>query len=181
MFYGEIKNCDIANGEGVRVSLFVSGCTLHCEGCFNEEAWDFHYGNEFTKEVEDKIIEMLRPSYIDGLTLLGGEPFEKANQAGLVPFLRRVREELPEKNIWAYTGRIYDVDLQPGGCVYCEYTDEMLSVIAVLVDGEFIQAEKQILAFRGSANQRIIDLAKTRRTGELCFLHLASRDIRWHK
>lgn len=181
MHYAEIKNCDIANGEGVRVSLFVSGCTLHCEGCFNQEAWDFKFGEEFTPEVEDRIIEMLRPSYINGLTLLGGEPFERPNQEALLPFLRRVRQELPQKTIWAYTGRLYDVDLQPGGCVHCDATDELLSLIDVLVDGAFIEAEKDItLAFCGSSNQRLIDLAKTRRTGELSFVHLASRDIRWH-
>lgn len=182
MYYAEIKDCDVANGEGVRVSLFVSGCTMHCVGCFNQEAWDFKFGKPFTPEVEDRIIEMLRPPYISGLTLLGGEPFEKPNQQALLPFLRRVRAELPEKNIWAYTGRLYDEDLQPGGHVYCDATDEMLSLIDVLVDGEFMEAEKDIsLAFRGSGNQRIIDLAKTRRTGELSFLHLASREIRWKK
>ena len=180
MYYGEIKNCDIANGEGVRVSLFVSGCTLHCVGCFNQEAWDFKYGKPFTPEVEDRLIDLLRPSYINGLSLLGGESFEIPNQRALLPFLRRVKETYPDKNIWAYTGRLYDVDLQEGGSVHCECTDEMLDLIDVLVDGAYVEAEKDIsLAFCGSANQRLIDLKKTRRTGELSFVHLASREIRW--
>ena len=180
MYYGEIKNCDIANGEGVRVTLFVSGCTNHCEHCFQPQTWAFDYGQPFTEETEQYLLELLAPSYINGLTLLGGEPFEPENQRALLPLVKRVRQALPEKNIWAYTGRLYDVDLQEGGSVHCECTDEMLDLIDVLVDGAYVEAEKDIsLAFCGSANQRLIDLKKTRRTGELSFVHLASREIRW--
>ena len=159
MNYANIKTYSIENGTGVRVSLFVSGCTHHCKGCFNEEAWDFNYGKPFTSEVEDRILESLKPSYIAGLTLLGGEPFEPANQRALVPFLKRVREQLPDKNIWCYSGYLYDVDMQPGGKVHTDVTDEILSYIDVLVDGEFVEELKDItLLFRGSRNQRLICL-----------------------
>lgn len=159
MNYCEIKNHDIANGEGIRVSLFVSGCTHHCKGCFNKETWNFSSGQVFDKKAEDKIIEMLNKPYINGLTLLGGEPFEAENQRGLLPFLQRVKQELPEKNIWCYTGYTYETDLLKESRARCECTDEMLSMIDVLVDGEFIEAEKDIsLEFRGSRNQRIIRL-----------------------
>ena len=159
MNYAEIKNFDIANGEGVRVSLFVSGCTHHCKNCFNKETWDFNYGEPFTEEVENKIIEELKPGYINGLTLLGGEPFEPQNQAGLIRFLRRVRKELPEKNIWCYTGYLFDKELLSPSRARCEYTDEMLSYIDVLVDGRFEQALfSPYLEFRGSSNQRILKL-----------------------
>ena len=159
MNYANIKYNDIADGEGIRTSLFVSGCTHHCKGCFNEEAWDFNYGKPFTSEVEDRILESLKPSYIAGLTLLGGEPFEPANQRVLVPFLKRVREQLPDKNIWCYSGYLYDVDMQPGGKVHTDVTDEILSYIDVLVDGEFVEELKDItLLFRGSRNQRLICL-----------------------
>lgn len=163
MNYCNIKNCDIANGVGVRTSLFVSGCTNHCEECFQPQTWDFNYGEPFTKEVEDRIIESLKPSYINGLTLLGGEPFEPRNQKELIPFLRRLRKELPEKDIWCFTGFILDEELwQEGSYPRCEYTDEMLSLIDVLVDGRYIKALKDIsLRFRGSSNQRVIDLQKT--------------------
>ncbi len=161
MYYSEIKNCDIANGEGIRVSLFVSGCTHKCKGCFNEIAWDFKAGEEFTREVEDKILKMMSSSYINGLTLLGGEPFEVANQRGLLPFLRRVKEKYPDKNIWCYTGYTYETDLLSESRARCECTDEMLSYIDILVDGEFIEEKKDIrLKFRGSSNQRILDLRK---------------------
>ncbi len=159
MNYAEIKYCDIANGSGVRTSLFVSGCTHHCKGCFNEVAWDFSYGKPFTKEVEDAILSSLAPDYIHGLSLLGGEPMEPVNQRALVPFLRRVKKMYPNKNIWCYTGYTYESDLLLGGRAHCEVTDEMLSYIDVLVDGEFIEAEYDIsLKFRGSANQRILHL-----------------------
>jgi len=169
MNYGNIKNTDIANGEGVRVSLFVSGCTHHCKNCFNKETWDFNYGNPFTKEVEDKIIEMLKPSYIKGLTLLGGEPMEPQNQEALLPFLKRIRQTFNNtKSIWSYTGYIYDKDLVPNGRAYCAYTKELLSLIDVLVDGPFVESLKNIsLKFRGSSNQRIIDLKKTLQTGKV--------------
>ena len=161
MNYGNIKECDIADGPGVRVSLFVSGCRHHCKGCFNKETWDFDYGMPYTKETEDEIIRLLAPSYIQGLTLLGGEPFEPENQEELAGLLKRVRETYPDKDIWCYTGYLYDVDLSKGGKVYTEVTEEMLSYIDVLVDGEFIEEEKDVtLVFRGSRNQRIIELGK---------------------
>ena len=159
MNYCEIKNHDIANGEGIRVSLFVSGCTHRCKGCFNAETWDFNAGIKFTEETEEEILAMLDKPYINGLTLLGGEPFEPVNQWRLVPFLKRVRAKLPHKNIWCYTGYTYEADLLNESRARCECTDEMLSMIDVLVDGEYIEAEKDIsLAFRGSRNQRIIRL-----------------------
>lgn len=159
MNYANIKEYDIADGPGVRVSLFVSGCRHHCRGCFNPETWDFAYGKPYTKAVEERIIDLLKPSYIQGFTLLGGEPFEPENQTALVGLLRRVKECFPKKDVWCYTGYLYDVDLQEGGKVYTEVTDEMLSYIDVLVDGEFIEEEKDIsLRFRGSRNQRILEL-----------------------
>ena len=161
MNYGNIKECDIADGPGVRVSLFVSGCRHHCKGCFNKETWDFDYGMPYTKETEDEIIRLLAPSYIQGITLLGGEPFEPENQKELAGLLKRVRETYPDKDIWCYTGYLYDVDLPEGGRVHTEVTEEMLSYIDVLVDGEFIEEEKDVtLVFRGSRNQRIIELGK---------------------
>ena len=178
MNYGEIKNFDIANGEGVRVSLFVSGCTHHCKNCFNPETWSFEYGKPFTKETEDYIIECLSPNYIDGLSLLGGEPFEPQNQEVLLPFLRKVKNELPNKNIWCYTGYLFDRELLSESRARCEFTDEMLSLIDVLVDGEFVQAMHDIsLAFRGSSNQRIIDVQKSLETGEVKLHRLMSRNI----
>lgn len=160
MNYGEIKKIDIANGEGVRVSLFVSGCRVHCSGCFNSQTWDFCYGKEFTQQVQDEIIEALSFDFISGLTVLGGEPFEPENQRELTPFLKRVKETFPQKNIWCYSGYLYDVDLKPcNGKKHCEVTDEMLGYIDMLVDGPFIIGQKDIsLQFRGSSNQRIINL-----------------------
>ena len=166
MNYGEIKNFDIANGEGVRVSLFVSGCTHHCKNCFNPETWSFDFGQPFTREVEDSILKELAPDYINGLSLLGGEPFEPQNQAALLPFLRRVREKYPDKNIWCYTGYLFDKELLGESRARCESTDEMLSLIDVLVDGEFVQELYNIsLQFRGSSNQRIIDVKKSLESG----------------
>ncbi|MBQ7744216.1 MAG: anaerobic ribonucleoside-triphosphate reductase activating protein [Ruminococcus sp.] len=168
MNYGEIKNFDIANGEGVRVSLFVSGCTHHCKNCFNKDTWAFDYGEPFTKETEDKIIKELTPDYISGLSLLGGEPFEPSNQEGLIKLLRRVKAELPDKNIWCYTGYLFDKELLGNSRARCEYTDEMLSYIDVLVDGEFVQELYSItLQFRGSSNQRIIDVKKSLAEGKV--------------
>ena len=167
MHYGEIKNCDIANGNGVRVSLFVSGCTHHCKGCFNEETWDFFYGQPFTRETEDRIISWLKPDYIEGLTILGGEPLEYVNQKDLLPFLERVREECPEKNIWCYTGYVYERDILRRMVPKWKETSRILSLIDVLVDGPFVEEEKDIrLRFRGSANQRIIDVKKSLETGQ---------------
>lgn len=167
MYYGEIKNFDIANGEGIRVSLFVSGCTHHCKGCFNPETWNFSYGRPYTAETEQSIIDMLSFEYVDGLSLLGGEPFEPDNQRELVKLLRRIRNELPHKNVWCYTGYTLESDLLGDSRARCEVTNEMLSMIDVLVDGEFKEELKDIsLAFRGSSNQRIIDLKKTLQSGE---------------
>ncbi len=159
MYYGNIKKYDIADGPGVRVSLFVSGCRHHCKGCFNAETWDFKYGNPYTEETEREILEALKPSYIEGFSLLGGEPFEPENQRELVKLLRKVKERYPEKTVWCYTGYLYDRDLAEGGSVFTEVTEEMLSFIDVLIDGEFIEAQKDLtLEFRGSRNQRIIHL-----------------------
>ena len=158
MNYGTIKEYDIADGPGVRVSLFVSGCRHHCKGCFNEETWNFNYGEPFTDEVKDRILKLLEPVYI-----LGGEPFEPENQVVLVKLLREIKETYPKKDIWCYSGYLFDVDLAEGGRVHTEVTDEMLSYIDVLVDGEFVEELKDItLKFRGSSNQRILELAKLR-------------------
>lgn len=167
MNYCSIKKCDIANGIGVRTTLFVSGCTHHCKGCFQPETWDFAYGDLFTEEIEHEILESLAPSYVKGLTLLGGEPFEPENQRVLVDFLKRVRAEYPEKTIWCYSGYTYE-ELTGVSRARCEVTDEMLALIDVLVDGEFVQEKKNIrLQFRGSENQRIIDLKQTRQAEKI--------------
>jgi anaerobic ribonucleoside-triphosphate reductase activating protein len=168
MYYGNIKYCDIADGEGVRTTLFVSGCTNHCKNCFQPQTWSFDYGKPFTEETESEILDSMKPPYIDGLTLLGGEPFEPENQRALVPFLRKVHSQFPDKNIWGYTGFVYDRDLVPGGRKYTEVTDEYLSYLKVLVDGPFVDELKDIsLQFRGSSNQRIIDVQETRRQGKV--------------
>ncbi|MBQ9538656.1 MAG: anaerobic ribonucleoside-triphosphate reductase activating protein [Treponema sp.] len=160
MYYGAIKDTDIADGEGVRVSLFVSGCRNCCKGCFQKETWNFCYGSIFTKETEDYILAALAPDFIRGLSVLGGEPFEEENQAVLTPFLSRVKKSYPSKDIWCFTGYVYDRDLKPlDGRKHTEFTDEMLSYIDVLVDGPFIEEQKDIsLRFRGSRNQRILHL-----------------------
>ena len=167
MKYANIKTYSIENGTGVRVSLFVSGCTHHCKDCFNEQAWDFEYGNPFTEDTENAVIEALTPDYMAGITLLGGEPMEPVNQRGLLPLLKRIRKELPQKTVWAYTGYVYE-DLLEGGRAHCEVTEELLSLCDILVDGPFIAEKKNIsLRFRGSENQRIIDLKATRETGKV--------------
>ena len=164
MNYATIKNCDIANGPGVRVSLFVSGCTHRCPGCFNEVAWDFAYGEPFTEEIEDKILDMLRPSYIRGLTLLGGEPFEPAKLGAIVKLVRRSRKELPEKTILAFSGYLFEKDILSGRLGDC---GEYLSYLDVLVDGPYVEAKKTLgLRFRGSENQRRIDEPKSLAAGE---------------
>ena len=163
MNYANIKYCDIANGAGVRTSLFVSGCRRHCPNCFNAVAWDFGYGQPFDKEARNAILASLKPDYVKGLSLLGGEPLEPENQRALLPFLHDVKVLYPHKSIWCYTGNIYETEVLQAGPGRCEVTDELLSYIDVLVDGAFIEAEKDImLRFRGSANQRIIDLNATR-------------------
>ena len=162
MNYATIKNCDIANGPGVRVSLFVSGCTHRCPGCFNQVAWDFDYGEPFTEKTIQTILNMLRPNYICGLTLLGGEPFEPQNQPAIVELLRRVKAELPTKSIWAFSGFLYE-DIVSGKL---GDTREYLSYLDVLVDGPFVLAKKNLsLRFRGSENQRLIDVPKTLAAG----------------
>ncbi len=160
MNYGAIKYCDIANGTGVRTNLFVSGCTHHCKGCFQPETWAFDYGEPYTEETENQIVESLKPAYIEGLTVLGGEPLEPMNQMEVVKLLRRIKAELPEKNIWIYTGYTYETDVKdPAGKAHCDVTDEILSLTDVLVDGEFVEDLKDIsLQFRGSSNQRILKL-----------------------
>ena len=167
MHYGEIKNCDIANGEGVRVTLFVSGCTNHCPDCFQPQTWDFDYGKVFTDETKAEIFAELDKSYVNGLTVLGGEPFEPRNQRELLPLLREVRERYPDKTIWCFTGfRLEDELLREGSYPRCEVTDGMLACIDVLVDGRFVKELKDIsLQFRGSRNQRVIDMNRTRETG----------------
>ena len=167
MNYGEIKKVDIANGEGVRVTLFVSGCRHHCKGCFNADTWDFNYGKPFTDETEQIILDSLSPSYIKGLTLLGGEPLEPENQKVLLPFLKKVKEQYPDKDIWCYTGFTFEDDLLKCSRAKIEETDEFLSLIDVLVDGKFIEELKNIsLRFRGSSNQRIIDVKASLKSGK---------------
>lgn len=167
MNYSEIKNYDIANGPGVRVTLFVSGCTHHCEGCFNEVTWDFDYGNPFNESVQEEILADLSPDYIAGLTLLGGEPLEYANWQALLPFIRRVKEKYPQKDIWCYTGYRFEEDVLYKFCKQWDKMKEFLSCIDVIVDGEFILEQKDIsLQFRGSANQRIILVQESLQSGE---------------
>ena len=164
MNYATIKNCDIANGPGVRVSLFVSGCTHRCPGCFNEVAWDFDYGEPFTEAVMESVVDMLRPSYVRGLTLLGGEPFEPQNQGAVVELLRKIKQELPEKSIWAFSGYLFDRDILSGRLGDCS---EYLSYLDVLVDGPFVEEKKNLsLRFRGSENQRLIDVPASLASGE---------------
>ena len=165
MNYAEIKNCDIANGPGARVSLFVSGCTHRCPGCFNEIAWDFHYGKPFTQETVDEIIAMLKPNYVQGLTLLGGEPFEPQNQGAIVELLRQIKQQLPQKSIWAFSGYLFDRDILSGRL---GDTSEYLSYLDVLVDGPFVESKKNLsLRFRGSENQRLIDVKASLAAGEI--------------
>ena len=168
MNYATIKNNDIANGPGVRVSLFVSGCTHRCPGCFNEVAWDFDYGQPFTQETINLILQMLAPNHIKGLTLLGGEPFEPQNQPAVVNLLRQVKEKYPEKSVWAYSGYLFDRDILAGRLGPREITEEYISYLDVLVDGPFIQSRKNLsLRFRGSDNQRLINVPQSIKTGEI--------------
>ena len=171
MNYAGIKYCDIANGSGCRTVLFVSGCRNACKGCFQPQTWDFCYGKPFDEGVQQEVIDSLEPAYITGITLLGGEPFEPENQKELVPFMRKVVAQYPNKNVWAFTGYIYDKDLLAGGRRHTEDTDELLSMIDVLVDGPFVEELKDItLKFRGSSNQRVLDLRETIRTGKITTL-----------
>lgn len=158
---------DCANGAGTRLSVFVSGCTNHCPGCFNPETWDFSYGVPYTEEIEEFILMQLKKPYYRGVSFLGGEPMEFENQRGLAGLIRKIREQMPEKDIWIYTGFLY-ADLLPGGKQYCEVTDEILDGIDILVDGPFMQEKKNLrLRFRGSENQRIIDMKRTREAGKV--------------
>lgn len=167
MNYATIKNCDIANGPGVRVSLFVSGCTHRCKGCFNEVAWDFDYGQPFTQETVEEIIKMLEPDYIAGITLLGGEPFEPQNQPALLDLLRQIKEKLPEKSIWAFSGYLFEKDILAGRLGPKEITRELVGYLDVLVDGPFVLEKKDLmLRFRGSSNQRLIDVKASLKAGE---------------
>ena len=168
MNFADIKRYDVANGPGVRVSVFVSGCTHRCPGCFNEEAWDFNFGKPFTQETIDYIIDLLKPDFYKGITFLGGEPLEHVNQQGLLPLARKIREVYPEKSIWCFTG--YDFEKDVLGRMINEWpeTKELLSYIDVLVDGEFIEAQKDLsLVFKGSANQRHILVQESMKSGSL--------------
>lgn len=167
MNYSNIKFNDIANGEGVRTSLFVSGCTHHCKNCFNKETWDFNYGKPFDKNIQNKIIESLKPDYINGLTLLGGEPMEPANQQGLLPFIKQIKQIYPNKKIWCYSGYTWEQLTSPSRA-FCPWTKELLSYIDILVDGEFVEAKKDItLRFKGSSNQRIIDVQQSLKNNKI--------------
>lgn len=166
MNYAQIKNNDIANGPGIRVSLFVSGCTHRCPGCFNEVAWDFEYGQPFTQDTINMILDMMSPDRIRGLTLLGGEPFEPQNQGPVLELLRQIKEKYPDKSIWAFSGYLFDRDILAGRLGDWEITREYLSYLDVLVDGPFIQSRKNLsLRFRGSENQRLIDVPASLQTG----------------
>ena len=168
MYIGEIIKADSANGEGIRVSIFVSGCTNHCKGCFQPQTLNYNYGYLYDDNMENDIINELSQSYYNGLTILGGEPFEISNQQGLLPLIRRIKKELPDKTIWVYTGFTYDVDLVAGGKRYTNVTDEILDSIDILVDGKFVEELKSLmLNFRGSSNQRIIDMRATRKAGKV--------------
>lgn len=173
MNYGEIKRNDIANGLGVRVSLFVSGCTHHCYHCFNQVTWDFHYGKPFDEEAQKKVLDYLSPSHVAGLTLIGGEPMEPANQRALLPFVKKVKQVYPQKNIWCYTGYLFDQELLQESRARCEVTDELLSMIDVIVDGKFVDELKDItLRFRGSSNQRIIEVQESLKQGTVVLSEL---------
>ena len=168
MNYATIKTRDIANGPGVRVCLFVSGCTHHCKGCFNQEAWDFDFGQPFTQETVDYILDQLSPSFVKGLTLLGGEPFEPQNQPAIVELLRQIKAKYPEKSIWAFSGYLFDRDILAGRLGDPAITREYLSYLDVLVDGPFVESKKNLtLRFRGSENQRLIDVPKSLASGEI--------------
>ena len=176
MNFATFRTHDVANGPGVRVSLFVSGCTHRCKGCFNAEAWDFDYGERYTPELEDKIIAALAPSYIKGFSLLGGEPFEPANQAELAPLLERIKRTYPEKTVWCYSGYDFERDILGYRLGDPTVTRRMIENIDVLVDGEFVEEKKDLsLRFRGSSNQRIIDVKRSLETGETRVMELDKR------
>ena len=174
MHVGEVMTADVANGEGMRVSVFVSGCRNHCKGCFQPQTWDFNYGREYTPEIEQFIIDELSKSYYDGITILGGDPMEPENQEPVLQLLRRIKKELPDKNVWAYTGYVYDRDLVPGGKRFVDgVTRELLESIDILIDGRFVEELKNLmLNFRGSGNQRIIKMKETLETGQVVLSEL---------
>lgn len=174
MHVGEVMTADVANGEGMRVSVFVSGCRNHCKGCFQPQTWDFNYGREYTPEIEQFIIDELSKSYYDGITILGGDPMEPENQEPVLRLLRRIKKELPDKNVWAYTGYVYDRDLVPGGKRFVDgVTRELLESIDILIDGRFVEELKNLmLNFRGSGNQRIIKMKETLETGQVVLSEL---------
>ena len=179
MYYAKIKECDVANGPGVRVSLFVSGCNHHCKGCFNQVAWDFKYGQPFTQETIDKIIKDLDKDYVEGLTLLGGEPLEYTNQQGLVPLIKQIKEKLPNKSIWCYTGFDFENDVMGKMYNNWEETRELISNIDVIVDGKFEESKKNIsLKFRGSENQRLIDVKKSIANNKVIWTDIEDEEIR---
>ena len=168
MNYADIKKIDVANGEGVRVSVFVSGCNHHCKGCFNQCAWDFNYGKKFTEKEEQQIIDYMNHDYISGLSLLGGEPLEPKNQEGLLPLVKKVKEKFPDKNIWCYTGFDFEKDVVGKMAKNNETTRELLKYIDVIVDGKFEEDKRDLkLQFRGSSNQKIVDVKKSLRTGQI--------------
>ena len=174
MHVGEVMTADVANGEGMRVSVFVSGCRNHCKGCFQPQTWDFNYGREYTPEIEQFIIDELSKSYYDGITILGGDPMEPENQEPVLRLLRRIKKELPDKNVWAYTGYVYDRDLVPGGKRFVDgVTRELLESIDILIDGRFVEELKNLmLNFRGSGNQRIIKMKETLETRKVILSEL---------
>ena len=174
MHVGEVMTADVANGEGMRVSVFVSGCRNHCKGCFQPQTWDFNYGREYTPEIEQFIIDELSKSYYDGITILGGDPMEPENQEPVLRLLRRIKKELPDKNVWAYPGYVYDRDLVPGGKRFVDgVTRELLESIDILIDGRFVEELKNLmLNFRGSGNQRIIKMKETLETGKVVLSEL---------
>ena len=168
MNYADIKKIDVANGEGVRVSVFVSGCNHHCKGCFNQCAWDFNYGKKFTEKEEQQIIDYMNHDYISGLSLLGGEPLEPKNQEGLLPLVKKVKEKFPDKNIWCYTGFDFEKDVVGKMVKNNETTREFLKYIDIIVDGKFEEDKKDLkLQFRGSSNQKIVDVKKSLQTGQI--------------
>jgi anaerobic ribonucleoside-triphosphate reductase activating protein len=168
MNYADIKKIDVANGEGVRVSVFVSGCNHHCKGCFNQCAWDFNYGKKFTEKEEQQIIDYMNHDYISGLSLLGGEPLEPKNQEGLLPLVKKVKEKFPNKDIWCYTGFDFEKDVVEKMAKNNETTRELLKYIDIIVDGKFEEDKKDLkLQFRGSSNQKIVDVKKSLQTGQI--------------
>lgn len=167
MNYATIKRVDVANGPGVRVSLFVSGCTHHCKGCFNAEAWDFSYGEPFTEKTQEALLGMMAPDYIEGITLLGGEPLEPQNQEGLLPFIRRVRRQYPGKSIWCFTGYDFEKDVLARMMAESEVSRELIPLFDVIVDGKFVEEKRNLsLKFRGSENQRVLDVKKSLEAGK---------------